>query len=640
MLELKNCYFTGLPGMSELKIDLLKISTLTGPNGTGKSTVLRILELALKIIEIGDVCDQLPDHEPWHLFRTAKLQFQSAQLLSTKLLGETKSLTILIECDESGYLLSEFQGDEEAFSISMPVAASTLTEWTSLAAEAREQLNRYQQQLEAVTGPQHHHIMTQQEHGRNKATKQERESLEALKKNKMLAVQYKNDEEAPSEILRSEVTNFIKSLALPTSRFVTTQDLMQQDIPALIANLVKLKKGAKSDTKKFKEHEERLNQLMQSEIDVSETDAGQSLLINGVPYTRASTGTFLTLSFFAVTQSEDTNKIILWDEPENGLHPTRRIQLLDLMRLDGRHFIIATHAPEFAPVLQDDSKVYRCISNYDEPTSTVQLSVEPIANRRDAFAALEALGIHPARTLFTANVVIWVEGPTELAFYKYWLSARLSGRGYQEGLHYTFMPYGGSLINYLSAAEDWQIESTVDLLNHCRHPIVLVDSDFSEAPDETVPMTLKKGAQRLHDQLRTVNAGREDAALFKVTRGREVENYIPKKAIWHALEIVWPDFLTYKNELKWDQLDLGQYRKYPEAISDFFKTAGIVDADGLPKGRSKWGANNKVAMMQAALSTPGLIEQDLELRCSDEIAEIAEFIRSKHEVDFRIGLRK
>jgi predicted ATP-dependent endonuclease of OLD family len=84
------------------------------------------------------------------------------------------------------------------------------------------------------------------------------------------------------------------------------------------------------------------------------------------------------------------------------------------MDSDARQYILATHAPEFAPVSTNKGKVFRCTGTYTNDTTEIHLSINLAADRRDAFTVLEALGVHPSRTLFTANVVIWVEGPTEL----------------------------------------------------------------------------------------------------------------------------------------------------------------------------------------------------------------------------------
>lgn len=640
MFELQYCNFTGLPGSEDLKLDFSKIMTLTGPNGTGKSTVLRVLDLAFRILEEREVCAKLPAHDPWHVFKTVELKFECKTPLRAGLLGDIQSISIFIECDGSSYCISEISSNERSLLVAKPVLKSELESWEEMVKQAKQQMARFEQEIHSAPPPSRDQMLKQQIVARNKASEQEAENTKKIEKNKMISIEFREgDNEKNSDILRSDFNDLLKALNIPSVRLITTEQLMKQDIPALINHLMVLKKGNKSASRRFRDSEERLNELLQSEIDVSETQDGQALHINGIPYKNASTGTYLTLSFFALTESEDRNKIVLWDEPENGLHPTRRIQLLELMRLDGRQFIIATHATEFAPVLQNDCKVYRCIIDYKEEISSLQFSVVAVATRRDAFVTLEALGIHPARTLFTANVVIWVEGPTELLFYRHWLSRRLEKDGYQEGLHYSFMQYGGSLINYLEVADEPQLESTIDLLSHCRHPIVLVDSDIKEPAILGIESYLKPGAKRLLSEIMLLNSERSGAAIFQATRGREIENYLPAFAILHAIESIWGEFSNIKKDLDLDNIDLGDYKKYPEALDDFFKREKILDADGLARGRSIWGSANKVAMMNAALSTPNFDEQKLKLNCSEDLDEIDKFIRSKHDVSYPNGLR-
>ncbi|HHB1450980.1 TPA: ATP-dependent endonuclease, partial [Serratia odorifera] len=170
-----------------------------------------------------------------------------------------------------------------------------------------------------------------------------------------------------------------------------------------------------------------------------EADGEKCLSIDGVDYRRASSGTRVSLAYFGLTHFLNHTDFVIWDEPENGLHPTRRIRILDLIQQDPRQFLIATHALEFAPVFALDSKIYRCDSSYEEDAENTTLQVREVTSRKDGFLLLEALGVQPARTLFTANVVLWVEGPTELVFYRHWLKHALQGLDLEEGFHYTIM---------------------------------------------------------------------------------------------------------------------------------------------------------------------------------------------------------
>ncbi|MDO8050710.1 AAA family ATPase [Janthinobacterium sp. SUN211] len=642
MLKLKKCKFTGIPGIQTLELDFSKITTFTGPNGTGKSTVLKILDLAFRILEEREVCDKLPQHDPWHLFETAEISFECEEPLQTKLISDIDLLTISIDCDNSSYYISGISSTKQTLTFQKPILKSELQHWNEEIVEAKVILNQIE--MDILKSPPHIQEQTirDRKQARNIATEKETSNSKLIDQNKLIHYNFEEgDKETSATILRSEFIDSLKILRIPTIRLITTQNLLDQDIPELINHLIDLKKGDKNDSKKFKSSEECLNRLLQSEIDVSDKkDIGTRLLIHGISYEKASTGTYLTLSFFALTEREDPNKIVLWDEPENGLHPTRRIQLLELMRADGRQFIIATHATEFAPILQSDNRVYRCVTDYDEEFSKFKFSVISVATRREAFATLEALGIHPARTLFTANVVIWIEGPTELVFYRHWLSRRLAKDGYQEGLHYSFMQYGGSLINYLEVADDGQFKSTIDLLSHCRFPVVLVDSDISEEHPSLENKHLKEGAQRISNQIKILNDGRRGAAIFQATQGREIENYLPKSSIFFAIEKLWKEFSIIKDSLPIDEIDLGKYRKYPEAIEEFLKKHKILDSKGLPKGRSIWGPSNKVAMMSAALSMPNLDEDQLNFNCIKDLNEIDIFIRSKHEVEYSNGLKK
>jgi hypothetical protein len=435
------------------------------------------------------------------------------------------------------------------------------------------------------------------------------------------------------EHARLDVDRFLALLAFPIVNHVDANQIYANVIPQLIDKLLDLKKGKKAEGKEFADKHKRLEHLLQSDVDIFEDAKGsKGININGLPYLRASAGTQIALSFFGLTQLSEQNCIILWDEPENGLHPTRRSRMLELMFNDGRQFILATHASEFAPVFAEQGKVFRCDASFDSNSTQIHLRVQHVADRRDAFMALEALGVHPAKTLFTANVVIWVEGPTELLFYRKWLVPRLEKRGLHEGFHFTFMQYGGALISYLEVADEGHFLSTFDLLSMCRHPVVIVDSDLKAEPSGNPEDYLKKGAARLLNEINQLNHKRPDGAMFVWTAGKEVENYLPESAIWYAVSSVWKSYETYQAQLAKEKLSVGKFDVYHQVLEKHFCDAGVVDpakdSNDPPKakGRSLWGAPNKVEMMNLALSMPDLKEESLKWGCSSLLQKVEEFI--------------
>ncbi|CAE6872395.1 hypothetical protein R70211_01356 [Paraburkholderia domus] len=195
------------------------------------------------------------------------------------------------------------------------------------------------------------------------------------------------------------------------------------------------------------------------------------------------------------------------------------------------------------------------------------------------------------------------------------------------------MQYGGALVSYLTIADDSQFESTFDLLSMCRHPILIVDSDLREAPVNKTPVEfLKKGAARLLAEVEKLNSDRRDAALFAWTAGREVENYLPEAAVWYAVGAVWQGYKDHEIALTSGGFFIGQYQSYEEALEKHFDAANVVNVDKddpmkrAAKGRSLWGAGNKVEMMRAALAMPNLAEGKLKWGCSSLLQQVEDFV--------------
>ncbi len=579
----------------------------------------------------------MPRHDAWERFSHGTLKFRRAEARPFSRFGEHlgvnfDELEVDVECDHSKYVLRRVRSGERSLEFTgIPTSRSKLTRAEAAVGQLQTRLKDAQQQ--AAVGP--NNLRAQAHHQVSELTKSldnQRRELERLRAVSALS----SDSQEPLTLDRGEVDAFWSGCGFPPPVYVPPRQSPEVAIPELISDLIKLKKGRKQQVDAYLEATARLSHLLQADVDLSESEGVESLHINGVTHERASSGTETTLAFFGLTRLGQPDALVLWDEPENGLHPTRRTRLLDLMFADGRQYVLATHASEMAPVFSPRGRVFRCSSEYDGSECKVRLSAQSVADRRDAFAALEALGVHPARTLFTANVAIWVEGPTELLFYRHWLGARFAARGLQEGFHYTYVQYGGALISYLEAANEVCVESTFDLLSLCRHPVILLDSDLRSAPVGTSPQSfLKSGAARLFEQVEKLNTERPGAAMLEWTIGREIENYLPPKALLHAVNTLWSEASKYASALTSAAVTVPQYESYHEHLWAHLVAEGVTDTDRkdpskrLPKGRTVWGQANKVEMMRVALTEPSVVESDLQWDCGAQLSRIEAFVSEK-----------
>lgn len=299
----------------------------------------------------------------------------------------------------------------------------------------------------------------------------------------------------------------------------------------------------------------------------------------------------LIIAFYLATQPESH---LLIEEPETHLHPESLRNLMALLKqeLKGQSFI-TTHSP----VLLDTdipTQVYRiehdgCKSN---ATSCHKMG--------DFYKILDQLDVR-ASDLLQANIVIWVEGPTDRMFLKQCLTLRDSQ--WTEGLHYQFAYYGGSLLSHVTVGKE--TERLVDLLRLCRNIVVVCDSDRTKEEED-----LNESKTRIGNEVESVEG------LFWVTAGREIENYIPDSALTR----------TYQRLLGQEdvQLKLGRFDRLEDVISDQISEA--------PRG-SSWAlhyARNKVRVMQELLSDLRSDELD-HLDLADRLQEIEDSIAQANQ---------
>lgn len=118
--------------------------------------------------------------------------------------------------------------------------------------------------------------------------------------------------------------------------------------------------------------------------------------------------------------------------------------------------------------------------------------------------------------ILQANGIIWVEGPSDRIYIKKWLEIFCNNQ-FQEGKHYQFLYYGGRLLSQYSAEEETDL---ISIITTNRNAAIIMDSDKR---NQATPLnSTKKRIIQEFDKL---------SMFCWVTKGKEIENYIPREAI-------------------------------------------------------------------------------------------------------------
>lgn len=226
-----------------------------------------------------------------------------------------------------------------------------------------------------------------------------------------------------------------------------------------------------------------------------------------------------------------TESLVCIEEPEVHLHPLLQKKLIrHLAENTTNRYLIATHSAhmlDYGP-----ASVFHIRSSEDGSKMT------PAVKPREVWNICADLGYRPS-DLLQSNAIIWVEGPSDRIYLVSWLS--LVAEKLIEGIHYTVMFYGGSLLKHLSADDD-AVREFIALRRINRRCVILIDSDKDRSR-----ANISATKQRVRAEFDEDDGG----GFCWITNCRTIENYITTDVLRAAFSKVHPTATHDYDGNKW-----------------------------------------------------------------------------------------
>lgn len=215
-----------------------------------------------------------------------------------------------------------------------------------------------------------------------------------------------------------------------------------------------------------------------------------------------------------IEQKDLSEYIFLFEELENNLHPSLERRLLkyieEVSKKDATIFL-TTHSNTVLDSFQNNDNVQMYYVKKENDSIKV-ITLDSILGKK---GCLDDLGIK-ASDILQSNGIIWVEGPSDRIYINKWINLWSNGK-YKEGMNYQCIFYGGRLLSN-TTFDDENIDNLINLMNVNKNSIILIDSDKTSK------------AKPINDTKKRIQQEFEDNnQLCWITKGKEIENYVPKE---------------------------------------------------------------------------------------------------------------
>jgi len=220
----------------------------------------------------------------------------------------------------------------------------------------------------------------------------------------------------------------------------------------------------------------------------------------------------------------------LIEEPELNLHPgyqkifIKTIVQHPEIKDKNLKFFFTTHSNHFiesAVEYPNDIALYRIQKHFKDNESNFS-AIDLISD--DYTSVLNAIGVNNLSVML-ANCSIWIEGNSDRriigAFIKAYLEANDIGFSPQEGLHFSFFEYGGSLLGHYIFPEDNVHDDKINAKFLANRIFLLADEDLNK--------------NKKHDKYRKLTEANNNKSslkfVYSTTIGVEIENILTKKML-------------------------------------------------------------------------------------------------------------
>jgi AAA15 family ATPase/GTPase len=233
--------------------------------------------------------------------------------------------------------------------------------------------------------------------------------------------------------------------------------------------------------------------------------------------------TLINLFAFPIIENRHEKRFFIFEELENNLHPALQRRLYTYVYNIAKKYSYVLFITTHSNVTIDLFSYLKNVNLYLLIKKESKLELETIHTIFQKRNILDELDIR-ASDLLQTNSLIWVEGPSDRLYINKFISFYANDK-IKEGLHFQYVYYGGRLLSHYTAEEN-DIKNLLSIIKINMNSFIILDSDKKNRQ-----ASINQTKKRILDEFDRIHLP------YWITKGREIENYIPLEALKKYLDL-------------------------------------------------------------------------------------------------------